>query len=685
MPSAKKITKKSNKNNKKPKKHASPSRLSSFSMQKKATILAILAFGLFGVWTILRSYAATDTGFKHPGVLVSKEQTSFVKSKVDSSQQPWKAAFDQMKSDSKASLSYSPKPVPRLQCTTSGLLNVYQQLGCTELNNDSAAVYTQALMWQMTGNKAYADNAIKIMNAWSSTLREVPFDDPNGTDPKNDAEFFQNRLILGWSAESMVRGAEIIRHSNAGWSQTDITRFENMLKTHYVPQLTIGWTGSNNGAATWADGLMNIGIFTNDKEVFNRGVEHWKYTARHMIYLKATDGDKPQKYFTPRYNKYLDWPQLYNGATGYIDGLAGESCRDLGHTFMGLGALANGAETALLQGVDLYSDPEFKQKLIAGFELNSDYVNQMLDRMAATGQTAAQVTSSTWKPNNFPCPDFKDGGGSAFLGSEIALNHYQDRLGIAMPNTKKLAERVRPQKGGNHLFFETLTHAKTGKVGLAQNPVPTPVTDTKVPDISITSPVDASSASGLIKLVVDARDEGGISKVEVKVGNSLVATKTSAPYSHDFDTKSLPNGVHSITAIAYDKSNNMASSSITITIRNISEPAPNPNPVPVVDTQAPTAPSSLTKSLVTSWSNFRYNLRLNWKASTDNVAVSEYVVTRNGTQLGVSSQNSFEDNTLNAGTNYTYTVVAKDKAGNTSPQATATARAECFLLWCSVK
>ena len=29
----------------------------------------------------------------------------------------------------------------------------------------------RALMWVITGNEAYAKNAIKIMNAWSSTLK----------------------------------------------------------------------------------------------------------------------------------------------------------------------------------------------------------------------------------------------------------------------------------------------------------------------------------------------------------------------------------------------------------------------------------------------------------------------------------------------------------------------------------
>ena len=43
-------------------------------------------------------------------------------------------------------------------------------LVCKDEQHDSAAAYTQALLWYFTGNKAYAQNAIHIMNAWSGTL-----------------------------------------------------------------------------------------------------------------------------------------------------------------------------------------------------------------------------------------------------------------------------------------------------------------------------------------------------------------------------------------------------------------------------------------------------------------------------------------------------------------------------------
>jgi Alginate lyase len=43
--------------------------------------------------------------------------------------------------------------------------------GCQAADNDSNAAYVQALLWYMTGNQAYASNAIAIMNAYAQNFR----------------------------------------------------------------------------------------------------------------------------------------------------------------------------------------------------------------------------------------------------------------------------------------------------------------------------------------------------------------------------------------------------------------------------------------------------------------------------------------------------------------------------------
>jgi len=83
--------------------------------------------------------------------------------------------------------------------------------------------------------------------------------------------------------------------------------------------------------------------------------------------------------------------------------------------------------------------------------------------------------------------------------------------------------------------------------------------------------------------------------------------------------------------------------------------------VPAGDTQPPTAPSGLTATAVSS-----SEIQLIWNASTDNVGVQEYVVYRNGAPIGTTAGTTYHDTGLTPSTSYSYSVVAKDAAGNAS-------------------
>lgn len=84
------------------------------------------------------------------------------------------------------------------------------------------------------------------------------------------------------------------------------------------------------------------------------------------------------------------------------------------------------------------------------------------------------------------------------------------------------------------------------------------------------------------------------------------------------------------------------------------------------DTIAPTAPTNLTASNVTATS-----ATISWSESSDNVGVIGYDIFRNGTLVGSSAATSFTDTGLSASTTYSYTVKAKDAAGNVSAASSA--------------
>lgn len=86
------------------------------------------------------------------------------------------------------------------------------------------------------------------------------------------------------------------------------------------------------------------------------------------------------------------------------------------------------------------------------------------------------------------------------------------------------------------------------------------------------------------------------------------------------------------------------------------------------DTTAPTAPTSLTASGTTQTST-----TLSWNASSDNVGVIGYDVYRSSTLIGSTTSTSANVTGLTAATTYSFTVRAKDAAGNVSSASNSVA------------
>jgi chitinase len=84
------------------------------------------------------------------------------------------------------------------------------------------------------------------------------------------------------------------------------------------------------------------------------------------------------------------------------------------------------------------------------------------------------------------------------------------------------------------------------------------------------------------------------------------------------------------------------------------------------DTQAPSAPSNLRATGKTSTS-----VTLAWNAATDNVGVTAYDVYRGDTKADTVTGTTATVSGLSPSTSYTFTVRARDAAGNTSPASNA--------------
>jgi hypothetical protein len=86
------------------------------------------------------------------------------------------------------------------------------------------------------------------------------------------------------------------------------------------------------------------------------------------------------------------------------------------------------------------------------------------------------------------------------------------------------------------------------------------------------------------------------------------------------------------------------------------------------DASAPTAPGNLSAAAASAT-----RVDLAWTGSTDNIAVTDYQIARDGVTIGTSVTTSYADTTAQPSTSYSYAVVARDAALNVSPPSNTAA------------
>jgi hypothetical protein len=187
------------------------------------------------------------------------------------------------------------------------------------------------------------------------------------------------------------------------------------------------------------------------------------------------------------------------------------------------------------------------------------------------------------------------------------------------------------------------------------------VRDSIAPTVSLTAPVAGSTLVGTVSLTANASDNtngSGLARVEFLVNGTVVNTDTTSPYSYSWNTTTVTDGTYSLAARAFDNAttaNSATSTAVSVTVDNS-------------DRTPPTTPGNFRTT-----GNTFTSVSLAWDASTDNVGVTGYRVTRNGTQVYSGTALTFNDTGLTSGTSYNYAVTAYDEKGNVSAAATLTA------------
>ncbi|HJQ71168.1 MAG TPA: S8 family serine peptidase [Blastocatellia bacterium] len=130
--------------------------------------------------------------------------------------------------------------------------------------------------------------------------------------------------------------------------------------------------------------------------------------------------------------------------------------------------------------------------------------------------------------------------------------------------------------------------------------------DTTAPTVSFSSPAAGATVSATVSVQVGASDNVGVTLVNLRVDGVLMAGDNTAPYSFNWNTTTVANGAHNLTATAQDGAGNTSSATISVTVSNLSDVTP-----PTVNITSPVGGATVSGNVSVLVS------------SSDNVAVTK--------------------------------------------------------------
>lgn len=204
-----------------------------------------------------------DGEFVHPGLL--HNEGDFKRMRRKHRREPWSSGWERLIANPRASLEYSPRPHEKVVRGMDRL--AIEPENYRDLYNDVAAAHACALRQRVSGDRAYVEKAVKILNAWSSTLKEL-----GGSSDVSP--------VAGIHGYQFANAAEIMRTYKGGKPE-DFERFKKMmlevLEVFYP--VSDRFLKTHNGRADdhyWANGdlcnmaaVMAVGVLCDNRGMHN--------------------------------------------------------------------------------------------------------------------------------------------------------------------------------------------------------------------------------------------------------------------------------------------------------------------------------------------------------------------------------------------------------------------------------
>lgn len=193
---------------------------------------------------------AQDRKFNHPGSLLSQSDFVRIKTHVDAGDEPWASCWKDLQGYSLSKNTYTARATSEI-----GGSNGTRQRAAA----DAYAVMLNALEWHVTGKKAYADCAARILTQWGKALKTA-----NG-------ELFQ------YPCRAFIVAAELLRTPEgfySGWAAADRDTFLNKVRTVMVPACRKFCTIKSSHPSWYTPAALAVeaaGVLLDDTTLYHEG------------------------------------------------------------------------------------------------------------------------------------------------------------------------------------------------------------------------------------------------------------------------------------------------------------------------------------------------------------------------------------------------------------------------------
>jgi hypothetical protein len=272
-----------------------------------------------------------SAAFTHPGLLHTTADLDRITTHVTNDEAPWSTTWDLLTSNAHAQSDYTPNPQATIYRGDDGTHDENYSV----LFNDAAAAYQLAVRWLISGDTAYADAAIGVLDAWASTLTAI-----GGSSDKY--------LAAGLYGYQLANAAELMRAYDR-WSADGVAAVGTMLQTVFAA-MNEAFLNEHNGQdefhyyANWdlcnIASLMAIGVFTDNATAYDFAVEYFR--------TGPSNGALPV-FIIANYTEDGSDKVLSQGQ---------EAGRDQGHASLDAALLGVVAQQAYNQGDDLFATYE---------------------------------------------------------------------------------------------------------------------------------------------------------------------------------------------------------------------------------------------------------------------------------------------------------------------------------------